>query len=79
MGHQLAFVSDFLASGVPLVVTSLWRIPDAERARFFAEFYRNLKSIPDTAAALASTRRDIHTASGSADYTRWGGFQIYIN
>ncbi len=79
LGHQLAFVSDFLASGVPLVVTSLWRIPDAERARFFAEFYRNLKSIPDTAAALARTRRALLTENGSADYARWGGFQIYFN
>ncbi len=79
LDHQLAFVSDFLASGVPLVVTTLWRIPDAELAKFFAEFYRNLESNPDTAAALASTRRDLLTASGSVDYTRWGGFQIYIN
>ena len=79
LDHQLAFVSDFLASGVPLVVATLWRIPDAERARFFAEFYRNLESNPDTAAALTKTRRDLLTASGSVDYTRWGGFQIYIN
>jgi CHAT domain-containing protein len=79
LDHQLAFVSDFLASGVPLVVTTLWRIPDAELAKFFAEFYRNLESNPDIAAALARTRRDLLTASGSVDYTRWGGFQIYIN
>ncbi|MEE8496246.1 MAG: CHAT domain-containing protein [Xanthomonadales bacterium] len=79
LGHQLGFVSDFLVSGVPLVVTSLWRISDAERARFFAGFYRNLESNPDAVAALAKTRRAFLTASGPADYIQWGGFQIYIN
>jgi CHAT domain-containing protein len=79
LDYQLGFVSDFLASGVPLVVTSLWRIPDPERARFFAEFYRNLESNPDTAAALAMTRRAFLAASDPVDYIRWGGFQIYID
>jgi len=79
LDYQLGFVFDFLASGVPLVVTSLWRIPDPERARFFAEFYRNLESNPDAAAALAMTRRAFLTASDPVDYIRWGGFQIYID
>jgi CHAT domain-containing protein len=79
LDHHLGFVSDFLASGVSLVVTSLWRIPDAERAQFFAEFYRNLESNPDAAAALAKTRRAFLAASAPADYIRWGGFQIYID
>jgi CHAT domain-containing protein/tetratricopeptide (TPR) repeat protein len=79
LDYRLGFVSDFLASGVSLVVTSLWRIPDPERARFFAEFYRNLENNPEPAAALAQTRRAFLSASGSADYIRWGGFQIYID
>jgi len=79
LDHQPGFVSDFLVSGVSLVITSLWRIPDMERAQFFAEFYRNLESSPDVAAALARTRRAFLTESGSVDYTRWGGYQIYIN
>jgi len=79
LDHQLGFVSDFLALGVPRVVTSLWRIPDTERAQFFAEFYRNLESNPDSAAALAMTRRAFLTASDPVDYIRWGGFQIYID
>ena len=78
LDHRLAFVSDFLASGVSLVITSMWRISDTERARFFADFYKNLESNPDPAAALIKTRRALHTASDSADYIRWGGFQIYI-
>jgi CHAT domain-containing protein len=61
------------------VVTSLWRISDQDRARFFAEFYRNLESNPDAAAALARTRRAFLTASDPVDYIRWGGFQIYID
>lgn len=79
MDHPLAFVADFLASGVSIVVTSLWQIPDQDRAQFFAEFYRNLENNPDTAAALASTRRAFLTASSPVDYRRWGGFQLYIN
>jgi CHAT domain-containing protein len=76
--HQLGFVSDTLASGVSLVITSLWRISDAERARFFSEFYKNLASNPDIAAAFARTRRSFLSASDSGDYSRWGGFQLYI-
>jgi CHAT domain-containing protein len=79
LDYRVGFVSDFLASGVSLVVTSLWRIPDAERALFFAEFYRNLGSNPDITAALARTRRTFLRTSVSADYVRWGGFQIYID
>jgi CHAT domain-containing protein len=79
LDYQLGFVSDFLALGVPLVVTSLWRIPDTERAQFFAEFYRNLESNPDSAAALVMTRRAFLTASDPVDYIRWGGFQVYID
>lgn len=79
LDYRLGFVSDFLASGVSLVVTSLWRIPDPERARFFAELYRNLENNPDIAAALARTRRAYLTASDPVDYIRWGGFQIYID
>jgi len=79
LDHRLGFVSDFLAAGVPLVLTSLWRIPDTERAQFFAEFYRNLESNPDTASALATTRRAFLTASDPADYIQWGGFQIYTD
>ena len=79
LDYRVGFVSDFLASGVSLVVTSLWRIPDAERALFFAEFYRNLGSNPDITAALARTRRTFLRTSVPADYVRWGGFQIYID
>ncbi len=79
LDYRLGFVSDFLASGVSHVVTSLWRIPDPERARFFAEFYRNLENNPDIAAALARTRRAFFAVSDPVDYIRWGGFQIYID
>ncbi len=74
------FVSDFLTSGVPIVITSLWRIPDVERAQFFAEFYRNLENNPDIAAALSTSRRTFLTKNSSDDgYIRWGGFQLYLN
>jgi len=79
LDHRLAFITDFLAAGASIVVTSLWQIPDQERAQFFAEFYRNLASNPDAGAALARTRRAFLTAGGSADYRRWGGFQVYID
>jgi CHAT domain-containing protein/tetratricopeptide (TPR) repeat protein len=76
--QQLGFVSDILASGVSLVITSLWRVPDAERAQFFGEFYKNLEGNPDIAAAFSKTRRAFLSASDSMDYSRWGGFQLYI-
>jgi CHAT domain-containing protein len=79
LDYQAGFVSDFLASGVSLVVTSLWRIPDTERAQFFSGFYKNLVGNPDIAKALSRTRRTFLTASDPADYIRWGGFQIYID
>ena len=79
LDHQAGFISDFLASGVSLVVASLWRIPDPERAQFFAVFYKNLAGNPDIATALSRTRRTLLTASDPVDYIRWGGFQIYID
>ena len=77
--HELGFVSDLFASGTSLVITSLWQISEKDRARFFVEFYRNLKINPDAAAALSVTRRTLLAEGGSASYHKWGGFQIYIN
>ncbi len=73
------FVSDFLTSGAAVVISSLWRIPDAERAQFFSEFYRNLENNPDIAAALSTSKRTFLTTGVAADYIRWGGFQLYLN
>jgi CHAT domain-containing protein len=78
LDYRLGFVSDFLESGVQAVITSLWRLNEADVASFVAEFYRNLESSPDVVLALSNTRRSIFLASGPVDYSRWGGFQIYI-
>ncbi len=77
LDQKLGFVSDLLASGVSLVITSLWENSDAERAGFFAEFYRNLKSNPDAVVALTMTRRAFLAETGSFSYKQWGGFQVY--
>ena len=78
LDYRLGFVSDFLESGVQAVIISLWRLNDAEVASFVTEFYRNLEASPDVVLALSDTRRSILQASGPVDYSRWGGFQIYI-
>ena len=78
LNYRLGFVSDFLDSGVRAVITSLWRLNDREVAGFVAEFYRSLESSPDVVLALSNTRRSFLRASSPVDYSRWGGFQIYI-
>ena len=78
LDYRLGFVTDLLESGAQAVITSLWRLNDREVASFVAEFYRNLQSSPDVVLALSNARRSILLASNPLDYSRWGGFQIYI-
>ena len=46
----------FLASGVPAVVASLWKVEDQDTEDFFRQFYRNVGQSGDVAAALRATQ-----------------------
>ncbi|MEG4225800.1 CHAT domain-containing protein [Microcoleus sp. N9_B2] len=41
-----------ISAGVPSVIVSLWRVPDAPTAKLMQEFYQNLENNPDKAQAL---------------------------
>ncbi len=62
----------FLAAGAESVVVSLWAIPDIPTAILMTEFYRNLRSTPDKAAALRQAM--LTTMEQYPDPVNWGAF-----
>lgn len=73
------FVSDLLDSGIDSVISSLWPLEDARRARFMAAFYGNLSAEPDVATALYQTKRTYFDQEQSTNPGIWAGFQLYMN
>jgi tetratricopeptide (TPR) repeat protein len=71
----------FLAAGVPVVVSSLWRIDDAMASRFFSAFHHLLRvGAGDPLEALQSSQRanlDQGNLNAQAVY-RWAAFEAYV-
>jgi CHAT domain-containing protein/tetratricopeptide (TPR) repeat protein len=67
----------FLATGVPNVVASLWKVEDQATADFFTGFYRHLKDRFDVAAALRATQLDAieHGSAEARSLRAWGAFE----
>ncbi len=68
----------FLASGVPMVIASLWKVDDEIAADFFKRFYHHLQEGFDTVGALRATQvESIERTSGRfASPYAWGAFEL---
>ncbi len=64
----------FLAAGVPAVVASLWDVHDEDSERFFADFYRHLRSGQSASEALRTAQ--VQMSKRSVDPSKWAGFEI---
>jgi CHAT domain-containing protein/tetratricopeptide (TPR) repeat protein len=73
---NLGFVAEFLQSGGSQVMASLWPVPDRATASFIAEFYRQLATAADVAAALRNTKLHMIDA-GQAGVDQWAAFQLF--
>ncbi|MBE9029930.1 CHAT domain-containing protein [filamentous cyanobacterium LEGE 11480] len=64
----------FLGAGVPSVVVSLWAVDDRSTSVLMTEFYRNLKTNPDRAAALRQAM--LKTRQQYPDPFHWAAFTL---
>jgi len=68
--------SAFLASGVPTVVASLWRVDDRATRRLMAAFYEALLWGAEPAAALRSAQRAVRNRPDTRHPFYWAGFVV---
>jgi len=74
----MSLANAFFSVGVPVVVASLWPVPDDATADFFEAFHRHLAVTGDPAAALRATQRSLIEGEGVAhDPAIWAAFQVY--
>jgi CHAT domain-containing protein len=68
----------FLATGVPVVIASLWDVNDEVSATFFTRFYQNLKKGWDVAGALQSAQIEAieHSTGRIARPQTWAAFEV---
>ncbi|MCP4573783.1 MAG: CHAT domain-containing protein [bacterium] len=66
----------FLGAGVPAVVASLWRVPDAATSVLMERFYTELAAGRDVATALASAQRAVRHEPATAHPFHWAGFVV---
>ena len=63
-----------ITAGVPSIVVSLWKVPDAATALLMTEFYKNLKRSPDKAQALRQAM--LTTKQQYPDPLNWAAFTL---
>ncbi|MDX2099831.1 MAG: CHAT domain-containing tetratricopeptide repeat protein, partial [Leptolyngbyaceae cyanobacterium bins.59] len=63
-----------LTAGVPSVIVSLWKVPDAPTATLMTEFYKNLLQKPDKAQALRQAM--LTTLQQYPDPKSWAAFTL---
>jgi CHAT domain-containing protein len=68
----IGLTRSFIAAGVPSVIASLGSMPDEQTAFLMTEFYKNLQSNPDKAAALRSAM--LATMKKHPDPRDWAAF-----
>jgi CHAT domain-containing protein len=68
----IGLTRSFMAAGVPSVIASLGSMPDEQTAFLMTEFYKNLQSNPDKAAALRSAM--LATMKQHPDPINWAAF-----
>ncbi|MEM1167821.1 MAG: CHAT domain-containing tetratricopeptide repeat protein [Cyanobacteria bacterium P01_H01_bin.35] len=62
----------FVGAGVPSVVVSLWRVPDAETSKLMIDFYQNLQAGQNKAKALRQAM--LTTMKKYPEPVNWAGF-----
>jgi CHAT domain-containing protein len=68
----IGLTRSFMAAGVPSVIAPLGSMPDEQTAFLMTEFYKNLQSNPDKAAALRSAM--LATMKQHPDPINWAAF-----
>jgi len=63
-----------ITAGVPSIIVSLWKVPDASTAFLMTEFYRNLQQQPDKAIALRQAM--LTTKDKYPDPLDWAAFTL---
>ena len=63
-----------ITAGVPSIIVSLWKVPDASTAFLMTEFYRNLQQQPDKAQALRQAMQA--TKKKYPDPLDWAAFTL---
>ncbi len=63
----------FLSAGVPSVIVSLWKLPDAPSAKLMIEFYKRLRE-GELDKAKALRQAILATKEEYPDPSSWGGF-----
>jgi CHAT domain-containing protein len=66
----------FLASGVPAVIGTLWRVDDGDAARLLTAFYRHLSQHLDAGAALQLAQLDLIREPGASRSPSWAAFEM---
>ena len=72
----------FQYAGVPSVVHSLWKVPDAATAKIMISFYKNLKQGMDKASALRQAKIDLRERAIAPQERHpyyWAGFVVNGN
>ena len=64
----------WMATGVPSVVVSLWKVPDIPTLDLMTEFYRQMQRTPDKAQALRQAM--LITRQQHPDPVDWAGFTL---
>ncbi len=63
-----------ITAGVPSIVVSLWKVPDASTAFLMTNFYKNLQQNPDKAQALRQAM--LSTKAKYSDPLDWSAFTL---
>ncbi len=63
-----------ITAGVPSIIVSLWKVPDASTAFLMTEFYRHLQQQPDKAIALRQAMQA--TKQKYPDPLDWAAFTL---
>jgi CHAT domain-containing protein len=64
----------FFKAGVPSVIVSVWKVPDAPTAMLMTEFYKNLQDTPDKAQALRNAM--LTTMKKYPEPGEWSAFNL---
>ncbi|MCB0076097.1 MAG: CHAT domain-containing protein [Anaerolineales bacterium] len=73
LGHMLLY------AGAGALVTSLWRVEDAQTARLMTTFYQRLRAGESKAAALRAAQRTMIEENPALHPAYWGAFTLIGN
>ena len=77
--HDLRFITEFLHTGAGTVLASLWRVGDLQASQFMQRFYLNLRTNPDVAEALYTTKSSYLAGHEEPGSGAWAAFQLFVD